>query len=302
MTPLVPPGPGRLDLWVLRQPWTRLPGDPLVVSELDERERARADAFVRTHDRLLYLSAHIALRRLLAAYLRIPPGEIRFVREPCPGCGKPHGRPAVAGEPPPLHFSLSHSHGLALFGVAAEPVGVDVERLPAAETVELCSSALHPAEQEELARLEPHERPAAFGRLWTRKEAYLKGLGIGLGRDLAADYLGEHGGPDAPPGPEGWTVRNVSCGSSHVLHVAAAAVRGTSVRFTDVRWLPADCLYVQDATGLIEGREPQQWTEPPSSSPDRGLNAWAWEPTSPSGGPTWSTPTTGPRTRSSASR
>ncbi|WP_410537962.1 4'-phosphopantetheinyl transferase family protein [Streptomyces sp. KL2] len=290
MTPPRPPEPGRLDLWLLRQPWTRLPGDPLVVSELDEGELARAESFVRAHDRLLYLSAHIALRRLLAAYLRTRPRDVRLVREPCPGCGGPHGRPAVAGEPPPLHFSLSHSHGLALFGVAAEPVGVDVEKLPTQETVRLCGPVLHPAEQEELARLEPHERPRAFGRLWTRKEAYLKGIGTGLGRSLSADYLGEYGGPDAPRGPAGWTVRNVPCGSSHVRHVAAAAVRGTAVRRTAVRWLPADCLYAQDPTGLIDGREPQQWTEQPPPSPDRDPGGRERAPAQPSGGPVRSAP------------
>ncbi|NLU68558.1 4'-phosphopantetheinyl transferase superfamily protein [Streptomyces sp. HNM0574] len=239
---------------MLRQPWTEPPADPLVTAELDERERARAAAFSLPHDRLLYLSAHIALRRVLAAYLDVRPGEIRFTREACPGCGEAHGRPAVAYPDTPLHFSLSHSNGLALFGVATEPVGVDVEKLPAAETVELCSSSLHPAEQEELERSASRERQLAFGRLWTRKEAYLKGLGTGLGRSLSADYLGSGPGPAGAEGPErprGWTVDNVSCGSSHVVHVAAAAVRGDVAWPEAVRWLPADCLYAPDPAGLL---------------------------------------------------
>ncbi|GAB3667584.1 4'-phosphopantetheinyl transferase family protein [Streptomyces sparsus] len=261
-----PPAPadGRLDLWMLRQPWTELPGDPLVVSELSEAELSRAAAFSRAHDRLLYLSAHIALRRLLGAYLAVPPQRVPLVREPCPGCGEPHGRPAVAGDPAPLHFSLSHSNGLALFGIATEPVGVDVEKLPGDETVELCSPALHRAERAELAALAPDERRRAFGRLWTRKEAYLKGIGTGLSRDLAADYLGESGAT-APPAH--WTVRNVPCGSSHTVHVAAAAVHGTAPRTTVLRWLPADLVYARDATGLVDGKEPPQWTAPLLSSP-----------------------------------
>ncbi|MGP3949274.1 4'-phosphopantetheinyl transferase family protein [Streptomyces sp. 7N604] len=255
------PAKGRLDLWMLRQPWTELPGDPLVVSDLDEREMARADSFCRAHDRLLYLSAHIALRRLLASYLRIPPGEVRFTREPCPGCGASHGRPAVADCPAPLHFSLSHSNGLALFGVATEPVGVDVEKFPGEETVELCSPALHPVEQAELQRHARPDRLTAFGRLWTRKEAYLKGIGTGLSRDLTADYLGE-GGTAAPPYPPEWTVRNVPCGSSHTIHVAAAAVRGDVTWPTTIRWLPADCLYAEDAGAVIDAIASPRWTAP----------------------------------------
>ncbi|WP_157405172.1 4'-phosphopantetheinyl transferase family protein [Actinopolyspora halophila] len=236
------------DLWLLRQPWTEPPGDPLAVSELSEAERSRADAFHRAHDRLLYLTAHIALRRLLASYLGIAPREVDLVREPCPGCGEPHGRPAVAGDPPPLHYSLSHSSGLALFGVAAVPIGVDVEKVPSGETVQLCLPALHQAEQSELEESGPEERRSEFARLWTRKEAYLKGIGTGLARDLGKDYLGESGG--AVNDPPGWTVRNVPCGSSHVNHVAAAALSVDDARPARIGWLPADFLFAGSVPDL----------------------------------------------------
>ncbi|MFG2620764.1 hypothetical protein ACGFXC_24440 [Streptomyces sp. NPDC048507] len=42
---------------------------------------------------------------------------------------------------------------------------------------------LHPAERAELAEPAASERPAAVARCRTRKEAYLKGVGIGLGED-----------------------------------------------------------------------------------------------------------------------
>nr|WP_241265717.1 4'-phosphopantetheinyl transferase superfamily protein [Streptomyces boncukensis] len=246
----------------MRQSWTEPFGYELVTTELDENERARAAAFCLPWDRLLYLSAHIGLRRLLAAYLGAAPGELRFAQEPCPGCGEAHGRPAVAYPPTALHFSLSHSNGLALFGVATAPVGVDVERLPGEETVQLCSSALHPAEQAELEAVAPERRRLAFGRLWTRKEAYLKGIGTGLSRSLAADYLGGDGHRDGADGadggfarPSGWTVANVPCGSPVApTHAAAAAVRadgGAAAWPQRVRWLPADCLYEGGAAGLI---------------------------------------------------
>ncbi|MFD3780788.1 MFS transporter [Streptomyces sp. NPDC058612] len=55
------------------------------------------------------------------------PRALRFVRERCAGCGGEHGRPALDASSPPPGFSLSHSAGVALAGVAAVPVGVDVE-------------------------------------------------------------------------------------------------------------------------------------------------------------------------------
>ncbi|MEU1282524.1 4'-phosphopantetheinyl transferase superfamily protein [Streptomyces sp. NPDC005805] len=239
---------GDLHLWSMRQPWTDDGPAPMVTSELDEGEQERAASFVQPHDRLLYLSAHVALRRLLAAYVGVPPREVRLGRAPCPGCGGPHGRPVVLDAPTPLHFSLSHSHGLAVFGVATSPVGVDVEQVPSRETAELCIPTLHPEERAELDALPADEQPVAFGRLWTRKEAYLKGIGTGLSRDLAADYLGERRGPGAPERPPGWIVRSVP---GYPSHVAAAALRTDADHCTTARTLPTACLYAEDATELL---------------------------------------------------
>ncbi|MET9427114.1 4'-phosphopantetheinyl transferase superfamily protein [Streptomyces sp. NPDC003036] len=68
-------------------------------------------------------------------------------------------------------------------------------------------SALQPAEARELAALPEAERPAAFARAWVRKEAYLKGIGTGLGRSPSLDYVGT--GPDPADGPPGWRVSDV---------------------------------------------------------------------------------------------
>ncbi|MCI3278969.1 4'-phosphopantetheinyl transferase family protein [Streptomyces cylindrosporus] len=239
----------RLDLWLIRSP---AGGDvsALDLSGLDDTERSKAEAFLRPADGLLYASAHIALRRLLGRYTGRRPEQVRFGREPCPGCGEPHGRPALADPPYPLHFSLSHSSGVALVGVAAVPLGVDVEKLPGQERVEVCAQALHPDERAELAAARTADRPGRFGRLWTRKEAYLKGLGTGLSRSLAADYLGLR----AELHPAGWTVLDLPC---FPTHAAAAAVHSTApaearVRRVPERWLDAsDAWLTQDAPPAV---------------------------------------------------
>ena len=60
--------------------------------------------------------------------------------------------------------------------------------------------------------------------MWTRKEAYLKGIGTGLARGVAADYLGATG---LAPLPAGWSVLDVPVPDGHA---AAAAVLGARTR------------------------------------------------------------------------
>ncbi|WP_328718445.1 4'-phosphopantetheinyl transferase superfamily protein [Streptomyces sp. NBC_00247] len=219
-----PPGPSALDgggplLWSVR-PRGEEPAGPVV---LDESERERAAAFRRPQDRAMYLASHTALRVLLGGVLALPPARVTLVRLACPGCGALHGRPAVAGPAGGrVHFSLSHTDGLALVALAARPVGVDVERLPSVATAMDVSTALHPAERAELERMAATERPAAFARCWTRKEAYLKGTGEGLaGEALGGAYLGT--GPSPGAQPVGWTVvdAEVPAGFAGAYAVAA---------------------------------------------------------------------------------
>lgn len=227
---------GDLALWLLTPP----DQGPLALDELDETERRRADAFRLRGDRALYVTAHIALRRLLGGYLRTPAKELAFARADCPRCGGPHGRPVLAGAGPDApHFSLSHSRGAVLVGVARAPVGVDVERVPGPERVDVCRSALHPYEQQELADLRATDRPAFFARLWARKEACLKGTGAGVGGWTSEVYLGD-GGPDAPPRPDGWSVLDVPFGTGHA---AAAAIRGPAPRAV-VHLLPPEAVHI----------------------------------------------------------
>ncbi|MFT9788096.1 4'-phosphopantetheinyl transferase family protein [Streptomyces rhizosphaericola] len=202
-------------------------------SGLSAAELRRAASFARAGDGDVYATAHAALRRLLGGYLGRPPAGLTFVREPCPGCSGPHGRPAVVqtDDAPALHFSLAHSRGLVAVAVAPRVIGVDVERLPSTGTVEACARALHTRERAELAAVPPEERQAYFGRLWTRKEAYLKALGTGLSRHPRIDYLGA----DLRRRPARWTVLDLPAGPEHT---AAVAVDGARPDRVTVRWLP----------------------------------------------------------------
>ncbi|MDT0436592.1 MULTISPECIES: 4'-phosphopantetheinyl transferase superfamily protein [Streptomyces] len=186
---------------------------------LDAEERARAAAFRHDRDRDAYVVAHAALRGVLSVLLGVRAQALPLARDPCAGCGGPHGRPTL--RTPGVHFSLSHSGGLVMVALAPAPVGVDVEGLATVRTVLGAQSALHRAEAQELARLPEPERPAAFTRAWVRKEAYLKGLGTGLVRDPSLDYVGTGAAPRAPS-PE-WTLRDVLVPTGYAAAVALRA-------------------------------------------------------------------------------
>jgi 4'-phosphopantetheinyl transferase len=215
------PEPGSTHLWLVSAA-----GHAPYIEEgrhlLDEQERRRAAAFAHAQFRERYLTGHIALRRLLGAYLDQDPQRLEFTREPCPLCAEPHGRPAVVHDGFPLHFSMSYSAGVVLFGFAASPVGVDIEEVPEPAAVDDVAPALHPGEQEELAALPAAERPVAFSRVWARKEAYLKGTGAGLGDGLAKIYLGSAPYPVHPPG---WTLTDLDVGARYAGCVALEAAR-----------------------------------------------------------------------------
>jgi len=142
---------------------------------LSAEERARAARFLLARDRCRFLAARGLLRQILAAYLDAPPEALRFRYSS-------KGKPALEKPQAPIEFSLSHSHGLALYAVAwARPVGVDVERIRAdIGLMEIARRFFAPREAEALGRLPADERLHAFFHCWTRKEALLKAWGEGL--------------------------------------------------------------------------------------------------------------------------
>lgn len=145
-------------------------------SLLDADERARAQRFAYADDRRRFIAAHAWVRRILGAYLDMPPRAIEF------GVG-PHGKPVLLSAPGAgLRFNLSHSKDMALLGVAAGiEIGVDIEALrDDLPGPELAAGVLSAAELAELEDCAQADHARAFVGCWTRKEACLKALGVGL--------------------------------------------------------------------------------------------------------------------------
>jgi 4'-phosphopantetheinyl transferase len=201
-----------VDVWFVPSGRSGDGDDEATFGLLSADERARAGRFVRPDDRATYVAAHVALRRLAGARVGLDPAALRLGCDDCPLCGGPHGRPTLLD--PPIgggtELSLSRTTDLAAVALSPVVVGVDVEVTTRDVDLDDLLVALHPHE------LPVADRTAAL-RLWVRKEAYLKGLGTGLGVDPA--------GVDLSTDPPGWQVVDLPAGPG-VL--AAVAVRTTA--------------------------------------------------------------------------
>ena len=76
---------------------------------------------------------------------------------------------------------MAHSDSIAVYAIANHELGVDVERIRAMrETGQIASRFFSPREERCLLALPAEQRTEAFFNCWTRKEAYLKAIGLGL--------------------------------------------------------------------------------------------------------------------------
>lgn len=143
------------------------------IATLSVDEIARARRFVFERDRHRFVAAHAVLRQLLGPLSGPADDGLRFVT------GR-FGKPALASNGP--HFNLSHSQGIGLIALSTrDELGVDVEVVrPMPDALALAAAYFSPAEQAALAACPDAQRDRAFFICWTRKEACLKAVGIGL--------------------------------------------------------------------------------------------------------------------------
>ncbi|MGS1106998.1 4'-phosphopantetheinyl transferase family protein [Achromobacter anxifer] len=144
---------------------------------LSTEEAARAQRFHRHDDKVRFVSARAALRRLLGARLGCRPESLRFAANKH---GKPRLDVACSADPAPC-FNVSHAGDYALIAMSdVVPVGVDIERRdPHCDVAGLSQLVLSPQELEL-----PDEGRLDFFDCWTAKESVLKALGLGVAEHL----------------------------------------------------------------------------------------------------------------------
>ena len=192
---------------------------------LSDCERERARRFIHIPSRDQFTITRARLRLLLGRTLGIDPMCVMF------GSSNT-GKPTLPGTS--LSFNVSHTQGLALIALAGgREIGVDVERIrPQPTHLDMATRYFTPAESQRLNALSPTESERAFFHVWTRKEAFLKAIGLGLSHGLERFEVSVP--PDEPcrllriDGDEsaatGWTLMNLGLEAGYV---GALAVEGT---------------------------------------------------------------------------
>jgi 4'-phosphopantetheinyl transferase len=148
---------------------------------LGPAEQQRADRFHFERDRHRFICARAMLKWVLSRYLTCNASAIELVT-------LNHGKPTLpaAGNPDGIEFNLSHSGNRVAIAIASKtPVGVDIEWMERLRDWQALANIIF-SEQElaELAELPESRRVRGFFNGWTRKEAYLKAIGLGLIDDL----------------------------------------------------------------------------------------------------------------------
>jgi 4'-phosphopantetheinyl transferase len=156
--------------------------DGVSADEVARVERQRCDRDARR-----LLAARHALRRVLSIATGQPAGALVIEAD---AYGKPRLRDQGT-----LEFNLSHSAHECLIGISAgRPIGVDVEVLgPVVDADALARHHFTQVEFAEWVRAPAALRDRAFLTCWTRKEACVKALGVGLSAQPALVEAGGRG-------------------------------------------------------------------------------------------------------------
>ena len=173
------------------------------------------------------------LRSILGKYLECDPSHIGFEYGP-------QGKPGLADRSSGLEFNLAHSKGIAVCGITlGNPIGVDIETdRPLDMADRIIQRFFSAAEQAEFLSMADVEQASAFLRGWTRKEAFIKALGLGLAYPLDGfDVSLGLENPrilrvgDDPEEASRWSLVDLDAGEA-----AAAVVRGPIRDVRVFRW------------------------------------------------------------------
>jgi len=195
-------------------------------------------------DRRSFAIRHGLLRCLLGHYLHMDPVAVPIQRGA-------HGKPELilARGIAPLHFSLSHTKGLALFAFSRRgDIGVDVEAIDSnLDPERMAAWILLPAGRSRFLDFPDARKMEAFHSAWTVQEACAKALGLGLGRLL--DELKGREPLEKAEITGGLTMMTLEAGPGYA---AALAFRGENLTLKCWQW-PQDHPGSSNATRNAHG-------------------------------------------------
>ena len=156
----------------------------LFTALLDEVELSRMASFKFKYLRYQFVCAHGLLRILLSIYAKREPKDLAFKLGA-------YGKPELV-DAEGLSFSLSHTGQSVALAVARHvDIGLDIEQIkPIADRRSLIERFFSTKELVLYDETAHAEQESVFFKLWTRKEAFIKGLGLGLSYPLDVFSVG----------------------------------------------------------------------------------------------------------------
>jgi 4'-phosphopantetheinyl transferase len=146
-----------------------------------------------------------------------------------------------------IRFNLSHTNGVALVAVGlGRELGVDIEwHRPLEDLEAMARAVMSELELRQWLALDSEYRYVAFYHLWSRKESYLKAIGLGLYRNLhevtvpiSAERLDESGGRihvvHDVSGEGRWQLRDVLASADYSASVCCEGVRPFAIEVEEL--------------------------------------------------------------------
>ena len=206
--------PNSVDIWTVPTRTTEPVVEEMKQSlSCDERERALR-FYAEEHQHSFIIGRGI-LRAVLASYISARPEDLIFNYGP-------KGKPYLENHAD-VHFNLGHSADRAVYAVAGNELGVDIELIKQVKDWQKISERFFSLrESDELRRLDPNRQMAGLFACWTRKEAYIKATGKGLAAGLnkfsiSADPSHSEGAVDIDEGGQSshWYFKDLRVGDQY---------------------------------------------------------------------------------------
>jgi 4'-phosphopantetheinyl transferase len=148
---------------------------------LTAEEILRAESFCSRLHGNRWIASRYALRTILSKVTHVRSQEVEFKFGA-------NGKPQLVWNKikDPVHFNLSHSVDVALVAICKdEPIGIDIEMVKRFDEMErVAERVFTPTERAQLAECNTPDYLVDFYRTWTRKEAIIKAIGVGLTANL----------------------------------------------------------------------------------------------------------------------
>lgn len=144
---------------------------------LSHDEQTKSLSFKQQKHQQYYIASHGKLRTILSDYTNTHPKHLEFKHTE-------FGKPYLSNHK--LSFNLSHTENKMLLAVGYGDIGVDIEtwhtKIDFLAIAKLCFAECEIQHWQQTAKAEKHK---VFFQYWTRKESFIKAVGLGLNIDVA---------------------------------------------------------------------------------------------------------------------